>query len=479
MSARIYALGNTKVLLPLLALISSGLVLLNSFFGVIVNVLVLGLIGFISALYVSYRFPRYNIIFLLSIAFLVGFFIRAFQLQGIPIGTANEALCFIMILTLALNKKISGIKTIPGILLMIWTVLQVMELSNPVAYSREAGVLALRGILPLVCSFFIIYSSIDTKKDVFIFLTAWFSLALLAGSYGLYQEFAGLPDFDFAWASATERRYSLLFTWGRLRKFSFFFSPSEFGMIMSITGVAAFIVFFFVQKMQLRILAAITCVICMWAMIYTGSRTSMILLPAGFLLIALITLNRKVLIAVGCFVLLGTVLVLKPSSSKALFVMSTAFSGTEDPSMNVRITNQQIIRSYILSHPFGFGLGSTGELGNRYSPHTFVGTFPPDSEYVEIAIESGWIGLFIWCVIQAILFGYGIWVYFKVKDREWKVVLLIVNVVFFMMMVAQYPQEFFRSYVLSMLFASMIGLIAKIDYKFSPKTTLSEDNSTG
>jgi putative inorganic carbon (hco3(-)) transporter len=209
----------------------------------------------------------------------------------------------------------------------------------------------------------------------------------------------------------------------------------------------------------------LTAVVCLWSMIYTGSRTGMVMLPVGFVMFAAITLNRKVLIAVGCFILLGAVMVLRPNSSRALFVMSTAFSAADDPSMLVRIRNQELVRSYIRANPIGFGLGSTGELGLKYAPHTFIGSFPPDSEYVEIAIESGYVGLFIWCVILGILFGYGVSVYFKIKDREWKMVMVIVLVIFFMMMVAQYPQEFFRSQVLTVLFSSMLALMAKIDYK--------------
>jgi O-antigen ligase len=476
MSAPLYPISSSKLLLAGLALICSGLVLATSLIGPVVNVLVIGLIGIFSILYISYLFPRYDVIFLLSIAFFIGLLIRILRLDGIPIGTANEAVCLVMILTLILNKKFSGFKTIPGILLTVWILFQATELINPNSYSREAAVLGFRSVIPLFCSFFIIYSSIETKRDLYIFLTGWFTLALMAGVYGLYQEFAGLPNFDLAWASGDERRYNLLFTWGRLRKFSFFFSPSEFGMIMAVTAVAAFIVLFFVKTLNIRILSALTCIICFWAMIYTGSRTAMILLPAGFAVLALITLNRKVLIAVGCFILLSAVMVVRPGSSKALFVMSTAFLGTEDPSMKLRILNQQIIRTYILAHPVGFGLGSTGDLGNKYSPHTFVGSFPPDSDYVKIAIECGWIGLLLWCIILSILFGYGVSVYFKVKDKDWRMALIIANVLLFMMIVAQYPQEFFRSYVLSILFASMIGLMAKIDRKFSQLNCGKVDN---
>src|SRR5690606_15472694 len=98
-------LSNDKILLPILILLCSGIVFLNSVFGTVVNVLVLGLIGFIFVFYISYRFPRYNIVFLLATAFLIPFLIKALRLYNIPIGIANEGLCFITVLTLILNQK--------------------------------------------------------------------------------------------------------------------------------------------------------------------------------------------------------------------------------------------------------------------------------------------------------------------------------------------------------------------------------------
>src|SRR5690606_2028387 len=141
--------------------------------------------------------------------------------------------------------------------------------------------------------------------DIYIFLGGWFALSLCAGMYGIFQELAGLPAFDLAWATFDETLYGVLFTWGRLRKFSFFFSPSEFGMLMALAGSAAFVVCILARKKGIRAVSLLTVLICIWAMMYTGSRTSMVLLPAGFFLFAILTLNRRVLIAVSCIILLG------------------------------------------------------------------------------------------------------------------------------------------------------------------------------
>lgn len=461
----LYSITRNRVLLPALMFLCGAIVFLSNAFGELISVLVIGLLSFITVFYVSYKYPRYNVLFLLGAAFFVPLLIKAFYLYGLPVNMATELLCFLITLTLFLNGRFAGAKTLPGILLLLWAFFLLVEVLNPNASSRVASFLAIRGLIPMILVFFIMYSSVSTKRDVYIFFGGWFALSGCAALYGLYQEFFGLPSHDMAWATYDEVLYGILFTWGRMRKFSFFFSPSEFGMLMALAGSAALVVAFFARKQSLRIMAVFACLVCIWAMMYTGSRTSMVLLPVGIGMFALITLNRKVLVAVGVIMVAGLVMFMRPSSNRVLFVMSTAFQGEDDPSMNVRLQNQERIRSFIISNPIGFGLGSTGYLGAKYSPNTFIGTFPPDSEFVKIAIETGWIGLFLWCAILAILFGYGVNALFKTRDPEWRTLLTVALVIFFMLIVGQYPQEiFFASQALSIIFSAMIGLFAKINY---------------
>ncbi|MCP6423416.1 hypothetical protein NL463_29335, partial [Klebsiella pneumoniae] len=62
--------------------------------------------------------------------------------------------------------------------------------------------------------------------------------------------------------------------------------------------------------------------------------------------------------------------------------------------------NQKRIQPYILSHPIGGGLGATGVWGVRFAPYSFLANFPPDSGYVRVAVELGWIGLGIFCTLM-------------------------------------------------------------------------------
>ncbi len=458
------------VLLPLCVLITYAI---NSV-GQIVSVAIIGGIGFVTVFFVSYRYPRYNIVIVLAATFFMPLLVKILMLYEIPYGIVTEGLCTTMLITLALNGRLSGIRSVPAMLLGIFLAYHIIEIANPYTTSRLASVLAIRNLFPFFACFFIAYSSIDTRRDVNIFLSGWLIMGLMSGIYALWQEFAGLPSWDNYYITYDEAVYGFLFVFGRLRKFSFFFNPSEFGMLMSLTGMAGLIMAFYAKERWLKIVAAIAAVVCLWAMIYTGSRTAMAILPAGLLVFAWITLNRRILIGIAFVAAFGTVMVLRPQGG-AMWVMASAFSAADDPSMNVRLQNRAMMRSYILSNPIGYGLGSTGYLARKFAPGNFITTFNTDSEFVKMAVELGTIGLFIWCVILCGLFGYGVSVYFARGSTDWKPAISLILVIFFMIIVSHYTQEIFVSAPISLIYATMMAIIGRIPTKLPKAVQATED----
>lgn len=458
-----YLKNDSRKLLAFLALICLACIFLSALLGTVINVVIVCLLLLFASIYFIYRNPVHGLTITLSVAFLLPLFLKMFRLYSIPITTLIELVNLLLFALLIIKGKLSGWKSLPGILILLWAGLQFAEIFNPNSQSRVAGFLAMRATIMVVLGFFNTYSAIESKEDVHKLINGWTVLALLAALYGIYQEYIGLPSYDFAWATVDEFRYKLLFTWGRLRKFSFFTSSSEFGLVMVYSGLAALVLGLaptatFKKRLWFLILAGLM----FMSMMFSGSRTAMILLVAGGLFLAALTLWRSALVMIACIGFLGILFAIKPASSKALRVMLTAFEGTEDASMNVRLINQDIIRGYIRNAPFGFGIGSTGYYGAKYSPNSFIGTFPPDSELVKIAIETGWIGLFLWCVMLISIFAYGVNAYFRARDSEIKALLVMPLVVFCAMIIGLYPQECFRAPVLGTLFTFMIGLITKL-----------------
>ena len=71
----------------------------------------------------------------------------------------------------------------------------------------------------------------------------------------------------------------------------------------------------------------------------------------------------------------------------------------------------------MVSRPFGGGVGSAGNWGQRFTPHTFLANTPTDSWYVMIWAETGVVGLTIYLlIILAILFKGAYHVMFRIKE---------------------------------------------------------------
>jgi hypothetical protein len=422
--------------------------------------IIAGIIG-IFALIVVYIYPILSLYLIISIAFFLFFVQRVFKLYDLPLGTLIEGLSLATAVILLMKSKLDGAKNIIGGLLLGWLTLNCVEFINPKAVSRVAWFYAFRGVFNITMIYFIAYSTIDSWRDILSLTKFWILLSFLAAIYCLYQEFYGFPDFDMAWINAKEERYNLLFTWGRLRKFSFFSGPTELGLVLTYAILMSFVLFFYVKGLtKWALLGGIGIII--YALLQTGSRTSTILLPVGLGFFTILTFRKEILIIMGIFFVMGTLIILAPTKNASFFVMRTAFEKNEDPSYLVRIANQQKIKPYILGSPFGFGLGSTGDWGRKFSPDTFVGSFPPDSEFVKIAIETGWIGLTVWMVILFLMFRYAISSYFSLKHYETKMLFSIFVSIFYMYIIAQYPQEAFRIPSTTVLFAITVAIIAKI-----------------
>ncbi len=104
--------------------------------------------------------------------------------------------------------------------------------------------------------------------------------------------------------------------------------------------------------------------------------------------------------------------------------MRTVFD-KEDASFLVRLENQQKIKNYMGKRPFGGGVGTAGNWGQRFSPDTFLADTPTDSWYVRIWAECGIIGLILHlAMLIYILIKCWLIILYKLKDPEIKQIMI-------------------------------------------------------
>lgn len=346
-------------------------------------------------------------------------------------------------------------------IILVWICYNLFQAANPSAESTMAWLYTIRSASGIMVFYFMLMYAINSKKFITILIYLWIGLVMLAAIYGYIQEFTGLAPFEMRWVMETPERYALLYQAGKFKKFSFFSDPLVFGFTLAFTSMLCFVLAAGPVSRFRKILYIGMGIFMLYGMLFSSTRAAFILPIASLLFITVITLNKKlILLGVGV-VFLVAVLLQIPSGNPELVRFQSAFSPTDDPSYQVRVKNQEFIQPYIQTHPFGGGMGATGEWGKKFSPWSPLANFPPDSGYIRTAVEMGWVGLFLQLLMFFIVLYVGIKDYFRIKDKLLKNYALGMLTVIYCLALANFPQEAIGQYPISLLFFVAIAIVNK------------------
>lgn len=347
------------------------------------------------------------------------------QLQvGMVIDVLGLAILFGYILKgSSVKKDLSEFVRSPIVILIILNFLYgILEIFNPEGHSIQAWVMAVRRALETFVFLFVTYQVMSDSAGVRRYIRFLFVICVLVALYGCIQQWHGLFDFEVNWVMADDIRYGLYFINGQFRKFSTFNDPTSFGAMM-----AACSVFFIILALNHRnrgtrrvIFAGV--VVMIMGMIYSGTRTANVMLLAGLAMYCLLTFNRKGtrVFALGMGFLMVVILYAPIYSNYSLNRFRSSFMGSKDESYDVRVRARNYIRPYMLSHPFGGGLMTTNNIGMTMNPGHYLAGFQTDSGYLQLALEIGWLGLTLICVMFYMILKRGVRCFFRSSNEEMK-----------------------------------------------------------
>lgn len=407
-----------------------------------------GIIGLLALVVVipMVWFTVSNLEFGMLLTILCSFFVNFLRkFSTVPFGTALDALLILLLISLLIRQLLQKdykFATHPmSVMIYLWIAYNVLQALNPYSPSLAGWVYSVRSLAIWQIIYFVAFYSFSSLQSVYRFLILIIVLSFLSALYGLKQEYIGFTAQEMNWLYADPLRYRLFFTWSRLRIFSLFSDPTSFGMSMAYTSLLCFILATGRYTWLARILLILAAATMLLALGYTGSRTPVIMLVAGIVFYMLMTLNVKTIFIGGIIVVIGAGFMLKSTSNPVIYRLQSAFSPQEDSSMKLRLRNQAFIQPYIQSHPIGAGLGTIGLWGKRFNSNSWLATFAPDSAYVRVAVEAGWIGLIIYLMLFFVALYAAIHYYFRVKDPTIKLIYLGLASVIFLITLANYPQE--------------------------------------
>lgn len=375
---------------------------------------------YLTALFIN---PRIGIITIIIFSFFV---IGLSRYLAATWGLLIDGLLFIMYLSLfftSFKRKIAwdNAKSQLTLLATIWMGYAFLEVANPEAVSRVAWFYAMRGIalyqfliIPLL---FILFNK---PKDLKLFLMIWGILSLLGTLKGMQQLFFGVDPFEQKWLDAGGHVTHILF--GKLRIFSFYSDAGQFGASQGHAGVVFGILAIFMKtNLKLKIFFIVVALAGIYGMFISGTRGAIAVPAMGGIMYLILRKNIPVLIAgaimgIGVYVFFAHTTLL--NNNAQIRRMRTAFD-PNDASLQVRLANQQKLKGYLASRPFGGGIGATGNWGQRFTPNTFLANTATDSWFVAIWADMGVIGLYLHLFILFFVLITGAYnVMFKIKD-EW------------------------------------------------------------
>jgi putative inorganic carbon (HCO3(-)) transporter len=446
------------LLLCLIALVVSAAVI---FGGVSAAIAILALIIGLPLVIGIVAYPKFGIMVLLISAYLIMWINR--MVLSYPMGTLMDGLLILLALGFFIKHKYDKgwqlFDNAISVMLFIWIGYNVLELANPYAESRMAWVFTIRTIGIVALTYYLFTYHITTVGFIRLILKTWIGLSAIAAVYAIFQEYHGFLPFEEKWLASDPSTSNLYFIAGRWRRFGIFSDPVAAAYNMAISSLLCFVMLFVVKSVFKKVVLVLLIVLFAAATLYAGIRGAFILLPAGLFLFFVLKLNMKTFILGVAVAMFFAVLIKVPTTNTALYRFQTAFQPSNDASFNVRKTNQKRIQPYIQMHPIGGGLGATGTWGQRFSPHSYLASFPPDSGFVRVAVETGWVGLILLCALFFVVLKKGITNYFIIKNNELKHYCLAMVLIVFALSIGNYPQEALVQFPVNIYFYLAIALI--------------------
>ncbi|MCD0490218.1 O-antigen ligase family protein [Pedobacter sp. MC2016-14] len=442
---------------PLAILLTLGTFYYGLNFGVLVFIILIGIPVAISVII----YPKFGIVILLTFAYVIALISRL----GVhfPLGTVMDGLELLLILGFLIYQKqnpgLEKFKNTISYIILAWIGYNLLQFFNPTAESRLAWVYTIRSVAAVMIMYFVFMTQIRTVNFVRLILKLWIGLAFFAALYAFKSEHLGFFQFEKDWLASDPNLSTLYFIAGHWRKSSIFSDPVAFSYNMVTSSILCLTLMMNNMKVYKKIILGFLVVFFMLNMLYSGTRGANVLLPAAIFLLAILKFNYRVLGLSILGMIFLAILVYMPTSNQNLIRFQSAFRPSDDPSFNLRGINQKRIQPFIQTHPFGGGLGATGTWGERFAPNSYLAHFPPDSGYVRVAVELGFVGLILFCTLMFTILKTGITNYYKIKDPELKGYCLAMVLIIFALNIGNYPQEALVQFPTSIYFYLFVALI--------------------
>ena len=114
--------------------------------------------------------------------------------------------------------------------------------------------------------------------------------------------------------------------------------------------------------------------------------------------------------------------------------------------------------------PLAAAWGTTGASGERFTPNHELAGFPPDSGYLRKALETGYIGLAIVCILYFIVLRFGVRRFFRTRQENFKALCAACISSIFAFYLAEFGQEAIGQISDIVIYYPMIAILLRVQY---------------
>lgn len=400
--------------------------------------------------------------------------------KGVQVGLGLDAILILTYLALFFNRFTTRIDWSPArkditVLSTIWFGYSLFQLVNPEAHSVAAwfsgrGVaLYMFLLVPLTLLF------INSNKKMDFFLYVWGVFAILASLKGIMQLKIGLDSAEQGWLNEGNYKTHILF--GKLRVFSFMSDAGQFGGNQAYTAVVATIYSMSQKEKLKKYFFVLVAALGFYGMIISGTRGAISVPLAGFMVFFVLRKNIKIL-SYGVALLALVFVFFKYTNigqgNDQIRRMRTAFD-PNDASLQVRLDNQKLLKTYLASRPFGGGIGHGGVKAQKFLPNAFLSQVATDSWFVLVWVEQGIVGLtlHLFILFYALIKG-SYKVMFRIRDPMLKLKISALIAGMAGVMVASYGNAVLGAMPTGMLVYTSMALMLNSEALDTP----AEENNT-
>jgi putative inorganic carbon (HCO3(-)) transporter len=413
-------------------------------------------------------------------AFFICHFNRMVLDNELQVGIFQDVLVYVTFLSFFVRKV--NLKqslnqfTRTSVVIMLLAVYGYMaiELFNPYAAFFVGWFPAFRKILSTLLILFISFNVFDSWAAIKRFISVLFVLCMVVAIYACIQQAHGFFEFEMDWLRMDPRRFRMAFVGGGIKKMSTMPDALSFSIIMATCSVFFIAIANGIKGARRKTILLGGAMLMLVAMSYAITRTANAMVVGGIALFVFLTLDKKVnralaVLAIGIFLLMLYLPVYNPQLEQ----FRQTFKASNDPSYLVRENNRKSIQPYMYRHPIGAGLGTTGTEGLEYNPGHYLAGFPPDSGYLKKALEMGWLGFGMICILYFLILRTGVRGYFHSRDPKIRTLYAAATAACFAFYVGDFSQVAIGQITDVMVYYPLIALILKLkDFDQSTKTAI-------